>query len=51
MQASYFGHDEFAHHAPSLKTVDDAELVRAKVLRAYELAEQTEETRPHAAAS
>jgi NADH:ubiquinone reductase (H+-translocating) len=43
MQASYFGHDEFARHAPSLKTVADAELVRAKVLSAFELAEETED--------
>lgn len=43
MEASYFGHDEFARHAPSLKTVADAELVRAKVLSAYELAEETED--------
>jgi NADH dehydrogenase len=43
MQASYFGHDEFARHAPSLKTIADAELVRAKVLSAYELAEETED--------
>jgi NADH dehydrogenase len=44
MQASYFGHDEFARHAPSLKTLADAELVRAKVLRAFELAEETEDS-------
>jgi NADH dehydrogenase len=44
VQASYFGHDEFARHAPSLKTLADAELVRAKVLSAYELAEETEDT-------
>jgi len=43
MQASYFGHDDFAVHAPSLKTLHDAELVRSKVLSAYELAEQAEE--------
>jgi NADH dehydrogenase len=43
MQASYFGHDEFARHATSLKTLADAELVRAKVLSAYELAEETED--------
>src|SRR5882757_6315418 len=43
MQASYFGHDEFARHAPSLKTLADAELVRAKVLSAYELAEETQD--------
>jgi NADH dehydrogenase len=41
MQASYFGHDEFARHAPSLKTIADAELVRTKILGAYELAEET----------
>jgi NADH dehydrogenase len=44
MQASYFGHDEFARHAPSLKTVADAELVRAKVLSAFELAEETQDS-------
>jgi NADH dehydrogenase len=43
MQASYFGHDEFARHAPSLKTIADAELVRAKILSAYELAEETQD--------
>jgi NADH dehydrogenase len=43
MQASYFGHDEFAPYAPSLKTIADAELVRAKILSAYELAEETQD--------
>jgi len=43
MEASYFGHDEFARHAPSLKTVADAEVVRGKVLSAYELAEETDD--------
>lgn len=38
---SYFGHDEWARHAPSLKTLDDALELRAKTLRAYELAERT----------
>src|SRR5262249_38858187 len=28
--SSYFGHDEFAPYAPSLKTVSDAEAIRAK---------------------
>src|SRR5229473_3368390 len=36
MQPSYFGHDEFAKHAPGLKTLGDAETVRAKILSAYE---------------
>ena len=39
--SSYFGHDEWAAHAPSLKTLDDALELRAKTLRAYELAERT----------
>jgi NADH dehydrogenase len=42
MQASYSGRDEFARHAPSLKTLADAELVRSKVLSAFELAEEAE---------
>jgi len=41
MQASYFGHDEFARYAPSLKTLADAERVRAKILSSYETAEET----------
>jgi NADH dehydrogenase len=39
MQSSYFGHDEFAKYAPSLKTIADGEAIRAKILGAYELAE------------
>src|SRR5260370_14692185 len=42
MQPSYFGHDEFARYAPSLKTLADAEAVRAKILQAYEMADATE---------
>jgi NADH:ubiquinone reductase (H+-translocating) len=38
---SYFGHDEWAPHAPSLKTLDDALQLRARTLRAYEMAERT----------
>jgi len=41
--ASYFGHDEFAPYAPSLKTISDAETIRAKVLDAYERAEETDD--------
>ena len=40
MQPSYFGHDEFARYAPGLKNLSDAETIRAKILSAYELAEQ-----------
>ena len=36
MRPSYFGHDEFAKHAPGLKTLADAETIRAKILSAYE---------------
>lgn len=36
---SYFGRDEFAAFAPSLKTLTDAEAIRAKILSAYEAAE------------
>jgi NADH dehydrogenase len=43
MQPSYFGHDEFAKYAPGLKTLSDAETIRAKILSGYELAETTED--------
>jgi NADH dehydrogenase FAD-containing subunit len=36
---SYFGRNEFAPFAPGLKTLSDAESVRAKVLKAFETAE------------
>ncbi len=36
---SYFGQDEWAHHAPGIKTIEDATAVRRKVLLALELAE------------
>src|SRR5215468_1687382 len=42
-QASYFGHDEFARHAPGLKSLNDAETIRARILGAFELAETTED--------
>jgi len=43
MQSSYFGHDEFAKYAPSLKTITDAETVRTRILSAYESAESIED--------
>jgi NADH:ubiquinone reductase (H+-translocating) len=43
MRPSYFGHDDFAQHAPGLKNLNDAETVRAKILSAFELAEETDE--------
>jgi len=36
---SYFGRDEWAEHAPGLKTIEDATAVRRKVLLALERAE------------
>jgi NADH:ubiquinone reductase (H+-translocating) len=36
---SYVGHDEFALHAPTLKTIDDALKVRGRIFGAFELAE------------
>src|ERR1700691_2628109 len=37
---SYFGHDDWAHCAPGLKTVEDATEIRRRVLLAFELAER-----------
>ena len=36
---AYFGHDEWAPHAPGLKTLDDALEIRRRVLTAFERAE------------
>src|SRR5881394_4113687 len=41
---SYFGRDDWAAHAPGLKTLEDAYDVRRRVLLAFERAER--ETRP-----
>jgi NADH dehydrogenase len=43
MRPSYFGHDEFARYAPGLKSLGDAETIRAKILSAFELAAATED--------
>ena len=43
MRPSYFGHDDFAQYAPGLKNLNDAETVRAKILSAFELAEETDD--------
>lgn len=37
---SYFGHDDWAAHAPGLKTLDDALEIRRRVLLAFERAER-----------
>ena len=39
VQQSYFGHDEFAAFAPGLKSIYDATAIRAKLLKAFEIAE------------
>jgi NADH dehydrogenase len=36
---AYFGHDEWAKHAPGLKTLDDAMTLRRRILLAFEQAE------------
>lgn len=37
---SYFGHDEWAEHAPGLKSIDDALRIRKRMLSAFEFAER-----------
>src|SRR5215510_11704967 len=44
---SYFGHNEFAPFAPGIKSLADAEAVRAKVLKAFETAEIEEDPAQH----
>lgn len=44
---SYFGHEEFARHAPGLKTLADAVAVRNKILEAFEQAEAEEDPARH----
>jgi NADH:ubiquinone reductase (H+-translocating) len=43
MRPSYFGHDEFARFAPGLKSLNDAETIRTKILSAFELADATDD--------
>lgn len=40
---SYFGNDEWARHAPGLKTIDDALGIRRRLLLAFEQAEATDD--------
>lgn len=43
---AYFGHEEWAEHAPGLKSVDDALAIRHRLLTAFERAEvEPDETR------
>ena len=40
---AYFGHDEWAAHAPGLKTLDDAMTLRRRILLAFEQAENAQQ--------
>lgn len=46
---AYFGHDDWAAHAPGLKTLDDAMHIRARLLGAFERAEQCSDPAERAA--
>jgi len=46
-QGSYFGHDEWAGFAPGLKTLRDGIGCRAKILKAFEMAELQENPESH----
>jgi NADH dehydrogenase len=46
---AYFGHDDWAPHAPGLKTLDDALLIRRRLLLAFERAEACEDAEERAA--
>jgi NADH dehydrogenase len=45
----YFGHDEWAPHAPGLKTLADAFELRTRILNAYERAERATDPREQSA--
>jgi NADH:ubiquinone reductase (H+-translocating) len=38
---AYFGHDEWAQHAPGLKSIEDAFEIRRRIFSAFEAAERT----------
>lgn len=46
---SYFGRDDWAEHAPGLKTIEDALQIRRRVLYAFEAAEREADPSRHAA--
>lgn len=48
-QTGYFGHDDWRHRAPGLKSIEDALEIRRRILSVFELAEQ--ETDPARRAS
>lgn len=46
---AYFGHDDWAAHAPGLKTLDDALAIRRRILTAFEQAEAADDADARAA--
>lgn len=40
---SYFGHNDWQPYAPGLKSIDDATLIRRRILRAFEAAEMADD--------
>jgi NADH:ubiquinone reductase (H+-translocating) len=48
MRPSYFRHDEFARFAPGLKSLNDAETIRTKILTAFEWAESADDEKERA---
>ncbi|HEY6985804.1 MAG TPA: NAD(P)/FAD-dependent oxidoreductase [Rhodanobacteraceae bacterium] len=46
---TYFGHDDWARFAPGLKTLDDAFVMRRRVLEAFEVAEREDDPDARAA--
>jgi NADH dehydrogenase len=46
---AYFGHDDWAEHAPGLKTLDDAFAIRRRILAAFEAAEREDDPARRAA--
>ena len=40
---AYFGHDEWAQFAPSLKSISDARKIRSRLLRSFEQAEMSDD--------
>src|SRR6202008_5185522 len=48
MHPSYFGHDEVARFAPGLKSLNDAETIRTRILSAFEMAEATDDAKERA---
>ncbi|MFT5465628.1 MAG: NADH dehydrogenase, partial [Verrucomicrobiales bacterium] len=42
VKTGYFGHDDWARHAPGLKSLDDAMAIRRRILLAFEQAEASD---------